>query len=804
MRRLVPTLLCLLAVGAVGAADEVRVVAVEVVGATRVAESTVRGLLMVRPGREYPRALLLDRMADDVRALDAMGPFAGSRVEIAPAEGGLRLIYRLSELPALAAVSVVGVSPFQLDAYEKLLATKRGGYLNPVQLEADRSAILRKLQDDGYRQAQVTVRVGDRDGFKTVEFACDPGLAVLVGRVVLEPLPEGVRPWMLDPVLFNAAGRPYEADRLEIDRQAVVRLLREQGYLHARLRRTTVEWNDHVHPLEPRHAMGPRLVPDGQRNDRAVIVYEAEPGQRFRLGSVTFVGTTLAGQDELRRAFTRRDLWGEQVMLEDGEPYVKRVIDAAAERSRRLISDRGYAQCRIELNARERPGTDLVDLTVTIVPGREFSVGRVDVDGNEVTRDPVVRRALAIGPGDRWSDTQVEESERQLRRIGLFDADPRLRPRIERSFPDDRPGEVDLSVRVAERPTGSFSFQIGYSALSGAFGQIGYRESNFDLFGLIDQGFPGYRGGGLTLDASVRLAELTSSFAVGLTQPHLLDGPYSASVQLERSESTARDWDEERLSGTLTLGRAFLRNDLRLNLGYRYTDLAIAKVDDDAADDVRETTAFQNTLILGQSLDRLNNRQIPTAGWAVSLGQELTGSPLPASSAIFEYSARSEGYLPLAQDADGGTTVLRAAARWRHLIPFAGDDDLPFYERLTGGGPAPRHRGYAPNRLGPRRINARGLVSYPGGDRDLLTTVELITSLTGNDSGLRALVFADTGNIWAEDAEPTFRSLRTAVGMGIRLPADLLPVALDVAWLLDGRDDEDRFQFHFGVALTRF
>ncbi len=106
--------------------------------------------------------------------------------------------------------------------------------------------------------------------------------------------------------------------------------------------------------------------------------------------------------------------------------------------------------------------------------GHRYHVGRVDVAGNEHTRDQVVRRAMYLHPGDLWNDDRHDESVVQIRRVGVFDSSGTKPPNVETSFPEDRPDQVDLTARVQERSTGSLNFQVGYSTATKIFGQIGY------------------------------------------------------------------------------------------------------------------------------------------------------------------------------------------------------------------------------------------------------------------------------------------------------------------------------------------
>jgi len=437
------------------------------------------------------------------------------------------------------------------------------------------------------------------------------------------------------------------------------------------------------------------------------------------------------------------------------------------------------------------------------VEGSVYRVGRVDFAGNERTRDAVVRRAMALHPGDMWSDDRRDESKRQIERTGLYRDEPGRRLRIEPDFPVDRPEEVDLRVDLSESSTASVSFQVSYSTVTGIAGEIRFTERNFDLLGLLSEGFSSWRGGAQTLDASIFASTERTSVDVSWTNRHVLDGPYSLSLSTSRRESTQRDWDERRLGASAVVGRRFFDNDLHLTLGYSYVDRHIDDIQLDAPDDAVEGDSFANQISLGQDFDRLNNPMLPTRGFVLGAREEVSGRLMPASAETFEYTLRGEGYLPLAEAEDGGVTFLRAAGRFRGIRPIGSTDAVPFYDRYVGGGPAPRHRGFEVNQLGPKAINANGFEADVGGTNDLLLTSELWLPLQGTNEGMRLVGFVDHGNIWGDDETFSWGALRTAVGIGIRFPIQL-PVSLDFARLIDQRDGEASTQIHFGVGQVRF
>lgn len=787
----------------IAAERQVTVDEVRIEGTRAVHPDRIRFVTSVRAGRAYgaERELPLV-LADDLRAIERMGPFTDTRTELVFGADPSRVsvVIRVAELPYVARLEFAGLDEAGWSAesdLRKRMETKVGGYANPLIVENDLRAVERYFRDKGHRGATARSRRTDIPGGIELLVEIDLPPAVEVGRVHYRGLPQEMRRRRLDEVLdrsqVNRPGRPWQPEMLALDQGDVVRALQDEGWLDCVLKGVEVESTDFVRPLDERRRNGPEFVPDGAYDDRVHLVYDLEAGGRYRLGSVSFVGNTVVSSEDLRAAFA----------LPDGTWFRRTDVGRAVERARRAISNQGYARCRISQERRVDLDARTVHLTLRFDEGRLYRIGRVDIRGNLMTRDGVVRRAVALHPGELWSDDAVDESRRQILRGGLFKDDPRRPLSLRPTFPEDRPEEADLVIDLQEDSTGNLQVQLGYSSATGVFGQFGYTERNFDLLGALTDPGRVWRGGGQILEADVNWSPDRNSLSLGWTDPSLGDGPYSFGLNGARIESSQRDWDEKRLTGSVSLGRYFLRRDLRLGLSYGYTDIEITELDADAPDDARIGSFYYNSLGISLTYDRLDNARLPTSGVLLSISDTVQGAFLSASDPVNEYVLKGDGFLPLLESEDGGVTYARLGARWRQSVPIGDNESVPFYQRYLGGGPAPRHRGFGFNELTPRSTNANGYKSRDGGDRDFIATFELSYPLQGYNDGVRAVLFADAGNVWAEGDAADPDDLRYAWGFGVRFPMQF-PISLDFAWLVDPRDGESTSQVHFGLGQVRF
>lgn len=797
----IPAAVALLAAlaGAVRAEDEVLVTEVEYRGAVTTYPDRIRDITTVRGGRTYRQGDLPVFLADDVKAITRMGPFSGTQVAVVPSAtpGKVKVVFTVTELPLVGELTWEGISPWDESDYKKVIDTRKGGYANPLIIENDRRALEVHLQEQGNRYVQVRQRQEPMPGGVRLIFTIDTGPSVKVGRLRFEGLPQGAKPDLfangqtLPQGLLNDRGRPYIEEFAELDRGAIGGVLQDQGWLDCLVPEVRAEVTDYVRPLDRRARGGPQLVPDGEHDDRVVLIYQIVPGTRWKLGTVSFVGNTVATTEALREAFA----------LEEGAWFKKADIRRAIERARRVISNQGYARCRAIPDRRLDYDQHVVHLTIHLDEGRKYRIGRVDFSGNTATRDPVIRRAMQLHPGDWWNDDAKDASERQILRTGIFRDSPSRPLGVEPRFPADRPDQADLLVALDEDSTGSLSFQLGYSSAIGFFGQLGYTERNFDLLGAL--GMEAWRGAGQTLDLGASVSQERSSLSAGWTNPHLADGPYSLSVSGARSQSSLRDWDETRLAGSIGIGRSFFTEDLRVTTTYGYTDLRVDNPSVNAPDDAHSGTFFLNSLGLSASFDRINNPRLPTSGYSLGVGDTVYGGFMASSADFHEATARGEGFVPMFESEDGGVWFTRFAAKWRSEYPLGAGDTVPFYQRYLGGGPGPRFRGFGYNQLSPKQVNRNGNVALAGGDTDVVATVEFSAPVQGTNDGVRGVLFIDWGNVWGVDETVSLGGLRSAYGFGVRFPMQF-PIALDFAWLSNPAGGESASQIHFGIGQFRF
>ena len=775
---------------------------VEIIGPVKIHPDLIRLQLKTSKGRRFN----VSELREDERAITLMDQFMLVNSAITQqADNTIKVIFTVKELPYVGSVTFAGIGYWDRSDLPNKIKTRQGGYLNPFVLEADRKKLIQHFRKERFAAAKINVaqHIDPATGFVDVTFQIDLGQKVKVDQVHYNGLPEDVHAYFLNKIITNGPSaifntKGFQKPMLRWDRRTLTNYIRDRGYLNASVAPISVDFYDGLRGSDERRRHGPSVAPDNKLNNRVVLTVNVDAGERFYLGSVSFVGNTLATQEELTDAFA----------VELGDVFDNHDITKGIKDAQRILRNHGYPKAvirrdmRVEL-ADPAAGRDknLVHLTLHVYEGKQYRVGRIDLDGNRVTKDPVLRRAVRTLPGELYNEDKVQESIRQLRRIGLFNTAPPNPLRIDKFYDPSRIDEVDLRVRVEELGTGEIRANAAFSSVENFIFQLSYSERNFDILGLF-KGKP--RGGGQRFSSTVSLSEQRTNYNISWTNPHLYDGPYSLSYFINQSETSlsTADWDEDRFETGLTLGRRFFDNDLLLSVGYTFSTRLIDNVDSDAPDDAlaAEGDRFKlNTITLRQAYDRLDVPRQPTSGWKIESRQSISGGPLSSTDEFYEIAFNFDIFFPMATSELGGVTTLHIGQENRWLESLDDDNIVPFYRRYRGGGPAPRHRGYEAGRLGPRELNINGEPTRPGGNTYWMTTAELIHPLQGVNQGIHGILFYDLGYVWADDEDNSLGELRSAAGFGIRFPMQF-PIALDFAWRLDDKDNEDDTQFHFSIG----
>lgn len=771
------------------------VVSISVVGNRLVGDARILDAARTEVGQPFdPRVAV-----DDYQRIYALRRFrrVEGRYEIVDApnvEGGrgVAVVFEVEELPPVGDVRFEGNVLFDdrtlrqlLEVEAGFLAGERG---DPVLLGFAVDAIERLYLSRGHSLAQVSAERDETTG--SVVFHITEGPRVRVRNIDFlgaDSFTEGdlkkeIRTKVWAPLsLFGYNGR-FDERTLEEDVASLQRFYRqEKGFFDARVGRRVV-WSPTLEEVQ--------------------IEFLVDEGQRYRIGDIEFTGVSAVDEAALREAITER------ANVREGEVYDAAEVRAAIEEIVKEYSPFGYIysppppgiapdpqylQINPEPSFRLEQG--IVDLTFNISEGKSFRVGDIRVRGNEKTQDKVILREFDLAPGDLYDSDDVRQATRRLLGKQYF-SQLRITP-IEPANGDVE-NERDILVEVEEQSTAILSFGGSVSSNGGVFGQIRYEQRNFDLFDFpsepSDLFGDAFTGAGQNFRILLEPGTIRTNASISFFEPYLFDQNFGYGADAYYRTVRRREYRDTRTGGRMRfvprLGRHF-----STGLSIRGEDVRIFDLDDPEEDRAAEIREFEgHTTLTSVGVDvgwsDVDSPLVPTSGYSLTAGWESFG--VLGGPSFQRITTGANVFLPLYRDDRDRAVVLDLRSDAGALY-----NDAPFFERFYAGGFG-SVRGFRYRGISPRS----GTDDDPvGGDFTLTGSAAL--SFPIYDRTLRGVVFSDYGSV-SEDYD--LGTIRVSAGFGFRVNFEALggvPIALDFAWPLNERDEDDRQVFSFSLGLLQ-
>jgi outer membrane protein insertion porin family len=502
--------------------------------------------------------------------------------------------------------------------------------------------------------------------------------------------------------------------------------------------------------------------PSIKRKDASLFIsIPVEEGPVYGVGEVT-IGKAPFKDKEKRLSelkIRKQKVFNREVLRQD----IIKLTDACA--------DLGYAYCDITPKVKKDAANRLVNVELLVDEGPLVTFNKIEIVGNTITRDKVIRRELRVSELEPFSATGLKKSKNRLKRLGYFE-DVSLNP-----TKGETKDTMNLEVQVKERPTGSFSIGAGYSSVD-----------KFILMGDITK--RNFLGKGQTLSFKGILGSRTNRFAFSFIEPYLWDTRLTAGADIYSWEREYDDYTKD--SKGLAVNFAYpLFENMKILWGARIDNTNLKDVADDASWIIKESVDIRTTraLNIGLKHDSRNDYYMPTKGWVNDLNVEYAGGYLGGDSAFIKFQGTTSYYHTLFWKLVGH---VRGGLGY---VTEGSDGKLPVYEKFYLGG-IDSIRGFKYAHVSPIDPETGDRI---GGDYMAFAQVETIFPLV-KDMGLNGVVFFDTGNVWSDDIGSGFSDLRKSVGLGVRWLSPMGPLRIEWGYNLDPRDDEDSSNWDFRMG----
>ncbi|WP_457280563.1 outer membrane protein assembly factor BamA [Polaromonas sp. P5_D5] len=746
----------LFAASSAWAVDPFTVRDIRVEGLQRVEPGTIFASLPFRVGETYND----DKGSTAIRALFGLGLFKDVRLEVS----GDVLVVIVEERPTVADVDFVGAKEFDKDAlkkalreagvadgqpFDKALADKaeqelKRQYINKSLYGVEIVTTVTPIERN---RVNLTFSVTEGDVAKIKEIHIT-GNKAFSESTLLSLFDLDTGGWLS---WYTKSDR-YSRTKLNADIETLRSYYLSRGYLEFKIDSTQVA-----------------ISPDKQSIAITVNVTE---GERFVVSGVKLEGNYLNKEEEFKTL----------VKITPGEAYNADEVAETTKAFSDYFGTFGYAFARVEAV----PEIDRVNNRVAFVlqaePSRRAYVRRINVAGNNRTRDEVVRREFRQFESSWYDGDKIRLSRDRVDRLGFF-----TDVNVETQEVTGTNDQVDITVNVVEKPTGNLQLGAGYSSADSLSLVFGIKQEN--VF-----------GSGNYLGVEVNTSKSNRQIVLSTIDPYFTADGISRTIDVydrtsKPTSGQGGDYSLKTRGASIRFGVPFTENDT-VYFGTGYEQLTIVPGTNLPVSYLNYANQFgykSNSipLTVGWSRDSRDSALVPTSG----LYQRVYGDWGVAGDIKFvRANYQAQKYIPLNKQF---TIALNGEFGWGKGLS---GQPYPLFKNYYSGGLG-SVRGFEQGSLGPRDASDLAI----GGPKKLTLNAELIAPFpgAGNDRTLRLYGFVDAGNVFGENERFRVNDLRASTGIGISWISPVGPLRIAIATPLRKMpgDRIERLQFQIGTSF---
>ncbi len=748
-------ILAILLIGAAAQAAVVKEVRVEGRGAGLVDAESVLAYTSLKEGVEFDR----QAVNRDIKSIEKSGRVSSVTAEVEALPGGVIVTFVVEAKLRMHRLEISGAEDLGNKKVREELGLGVGDLVDDAALAVGVQKVKEKYRKEYYPNAKLTwtIKPVDEPGMGDVRIVVEEGRKATVkrilfvgnknvrGRVLKKKMMQRTVNWLS----FITGAGTYSPDDLETDVEALRKAYLDRGYLDVR-----------VSPADIR-AYGRKSIQ---------VLFQISEGPLYRIGDISLAGTTIFPEAAVRPA----------IKVKRGEVASYAAIENSAQEVRDYYGSRGYIRSAVDTKLDVDSTSGVANVGYALTEGRLAHIQNIKIRGNAQTKDKVIRRELAVYPGEVYNEVKVRTSERRLKNLGYFSY---VSSMPESTAEADR---FDLVFDVEEQQTGQFLIGAGFSSVDELVGFVELSQKNFDLFN-----WPTFSGGGQKVNIRVQAGTKRNDYELTFTEPWFLNRRLSLGLDLYQHESKyfSDEYEQKTVGGSVTLGKALTSFD-RVNLTYGLEEIDVFNVKTNASEKIRQEegkrTKSYTTLELAH--DTRNSVFVPNRGNRTTLSGTLAGGPLGADTDFYSFQLRSSQYWPLWFD-----HVFNIRG-WAAVIEnFGQSDRVPVFDRFFLGG-ARTIRGFKYRAVGPKDENGEPL----GGQSALSATAEYTAPIAEQ---VRLAAFYDVGMIWEDAYQFELDNLNSSWGIGVSFDFPGFPIQLDYSWPIEHDEFNDRKQGRFSFWL---
>ncbi|MGB8818503.1 MAG: outer membrane protein assembly factor BamA [Rhizobiaceae bacterium] len=742
---------------------------IDVRGNVRVDASTIRDYIGIKPGQSYSASDL----DEAIKRLYSTGLFS----DVSITQSGGTLVITVSENQVINQVLFAGNKKIKDASLSTQVQLKSGNSLDSNTLEQDAETIREAYRRIGRADVVVTPTTTDLgEGRVNVVFEIQEGDRTKIATINFvgnnaysdRRLGEVISTKKSNLLSFISRNDVYDEDRIKADEEALRRFYFNKGYADFQVVSSTAELDD--------------------ASNKYTVTISVEEGERYKFGDIS-VESTVEG-------ITSEDLAG-AVETRQGDNYSAKDVEDSIIGISERVANKGYAFAQVTPRGDRDFANRTINIIYTVDQGAKTYVDRIEIRGNDKTRDYVIRREFDLAEGDAFNQVMIQKGKRRLEKLDFFE-------RVEVStVPGDQPDQVVLVIDVTEKSTGEFSVGAGYStggAEQGVNLEVGVTERNF-------------LGRGQYIKVSAGGSTDTRTYNLSFTEPYFLGYRVAAGFDIFKTETTYDAYSVDRTGATVRFGLPFtdqLSGQVAYNIvqdDYNATDkdgngLIIAPEGLPAY--IPDGTWIKSSLSYNLTFSNIDNVKDPRAGLYARFSQEVAG--LGGDAKWLKTTAKASFYQTLSEELN---IVGLLSAGGGHIYALNGTDLAANANGIRVGDLFKANndivRGFDYNGFGPKLGT-----DFVGGSTYLNASAEVQFPMPAipESIGIKGAVFADIGTLYGSpftDANLSGADMawRSSVGASLIWASPFGPLRVDYSFPVMKEDGDKIKNLNFGIA-TKF
>jgi len=727
---------------------------IRVEGIQRTEAGTVFSYLPVKVGDKMDR----QQAAAAIRALYATGFFKDVRLKV---ERGV-LVVQVRERPSIASITVNGVKDFSKDQLKenmKYAGLAEARIFDKGALEKATQELKRQYVARGKYGVSVTTTVTELERNRvSVVFNVVEGEVSKIRQINLIGNHAYEEDELLDLMKLDTPGffswftssDQYSKQKLSADLETIRSFYMDSGYLEFNIDSTQVS-----------------ITPD--KKDIYITINFTE-GAKFSVAKVSVSGDTRVPKEEIEKL----------VQVKPGDTFSRKAITETSKLIGERLGSEGYAFSNVNAIPEIDKEKHEVSFNFVVDPGQRVYIRRINIAGNDKTRDEVIRREFRQVEGEWFDVEKVRKSKQRVDKLNFFSQVDIATPSVQGTA-----DQMDVNLSVVEKSTGNISIGAGYSNNEGLVLSGAVTQDN--LFGT-----------GNHISTQINTGKVNQVYSVSYTNPYYTDDGVSRGFDIYKrntdSQSTAvSQYSSHTMGGGVRFGLPIGEEEsLSFGLAVEKSELGLSS-----------TSPLRLTQYVNE-YGSINGNLVGTVGWGKdsrdsaiyttegSLQRAFVELALPVlDMRYYKLNYQAQFYYPVSKN-----VTLMMVGEAGYADGYQGKE-LPFFKNYYAGGPG-SVRGYESNSLGPRDTSDSAL----GGTRRIVGGAELLAPFPGleKERSVRLSGFIDAAAVYGQGDLPGSAGLRYSAGAAFVWLSPVGPLKFSYAVPINKKpiDKLQRFQFTLG------